>query len=94
MGSVDKLVDSVEAEVYQEGKSEIPSSLIGDLVMEGLKEMDHIAYIRFASIYREFADIGELKQAVDNLASRGIDVSANRLSPLSPGAVNLQGVSQ
>ena len=85
MGSVDKLVDGIEAEVYQEGKSEIPSSLIGDMVMEGLKGLDHIAYIRFASIYREFDDIGELKQAVDNLASRGIDVSANRLSPLTPG---------
>lgn len=66
-GAIDKLVDDIEAEIYHLGKTEIPSSLIGDMVMERLEELDHIAYIRFASVYREFADIGILKQAVDVL---------------------------
>jgi len=66
-GAIDKLVDDIEADVYRLGKAEIPSSLIGDMVMEKLEELDHIAYIRFASVYREFADIGTLKQAVDVL---------------------------
>ena len=61
------MVDEIEAELYHLGKTEIPSTLIGDMVMEKLKELDYIAYIRFASVYREFADIRALKEAVDNL---------------------------
>jgi len=67
-GIIDKFVDSIEAELYTLGKSEVYSSYIGDLAMEGLKKLDHIAYIRFASVYREFADIGALKEEVDSLA--------------------------
>ncbi|MDH5695769.1 MAG: transcriptional regulator NrdR, partial [Dehalococcoidia bacterium] len=52
-GSVDKLADDIEAELYQLGKAEIPSAAIGDMVMERLKNLDHVAYIRFASVYRE-----------------------------------------
>jgi transcriptional repressor NrdR len=66
-GAIDKLIDDVEAELYKTGKTEFPSSSIGDLVMERLKKLDHIAYIRFASVYREFADITTLQQAVDTL---------------------------
>ena len=42
------------------GKPEVLSTTVGDLVMEELEKVDHIAYIRFASVYREFADIGAL----------------------------------
>ncbi len=73
-GKIDKLVDDIEAELYRLGKTEIPSSLIGDMVMERLHNLDHIAYIRFASVYREFADIATLKQAVDTL----VDTRARR----------------
>lgn len=66
-GAIDKLVDNIEAELHRRGKNEVPSSLIGDLVMEGLRRLDHIAYIRFASVYREFTNIAALKQAVDIL---------------------------
>jgi transcriptional repressor NrdR len=66
-GSVEKLVDEIEAELFRLGKAEVPSTIIGDMVMEKLKGLDHIAYIRFASIYREFTDIRALKEAVDNL---------------------------
>ena len=66
-GTVEKIVDEIEAELYHLGRAEVPSSLIGDLVMEKLKGLDNIAYIRFASVYREFADIRALKEAVDNL---------------------------
>jgi len=82
-GAIDKLIDNIEAELYNEGKTEVPSSHVGDLVMEGLKKLDHIAYIRFASVYREFADIGDLKQTVDNLAASGVVTPANQL-PLLP----------
>lgn len=66
-GTIEKLVDEIEADLYSQGKTEVSSALIGDLVMEKLKSLDNIAYIRFASVYREFADIKALKEAVDNL---------------------------
>ncbi|MDH5364203.1 MAG: transcriptional regulator NrdR [Dehalococcoidia bacterium] len=89
VGAIDKLIDNIEAELYGLGKAEISSSIIGDLVMQGLKKLDHIAYIRFASVYREFADIGILKLAVDNLAEGEILAPpANQLPLLPSEAVN------
>ncbi len=84
-GTIDKLVDDIEAELYRMGKAEIPGSLIGDMVMERLKKLDHIAYIRFASVYRDFADLTVLKQVVDTLASSepGTSVPTSQL-PLLP----------
>lgn len=70
-GTVEKLADEIEAELYRVGKSEIPVVIIGDMVMERLKLLDHIAYIRFASVYRDFADITALKEVVDTLVSGG-----------------------
>jgi len=78
-GIVEKLVDDIEAELYQMGKAEIPSAVVGDMVMERLKSLDHIAYIRFASVYREFADITALKEEVDTL----LDAEAETSSPSS-----------
>ena len=66
-GAIEKITDEVESGLYNLGKAEIPSTLIGDMVMEKLKGLDYIAYIRFASVYRDFADIKTLKEAVDNL---------------------------
>jgi transcriptional repressor NrdR len=66
-GAVDKLADDIEAELYQQGRAEVPSTVIGDMVMERLKSLDYIAYIRFASVYREFTDITALKQEIDSL---------------------------
>jgi len=78
-GTVDKLADDIEAELYHLGKAEIPSAVIGDMVMEKLKSLDYIAYIRFASVYREFTDITTLKQEIDSLVSDKTEVS----SPIS-----------
>jgi len=71
VGAVEKLADDIEAEIYHMGKSEIASYKIGDMVMEGLKDLDYIAYIRFASVYRDFSDITDLKQEVDTLFNVG-----------------------
>ena len=71
IGAIEKLADDIEAELYRLGKSEIESYKIGDMVMEGLKELDYIAYIRFASVYRDFSDITDLKQEVDTLINTG-----------------------
>ena len=87
-GAIDKLVDNIEAELFKAGKTEVSSSHIGDLVMKELEKLDHIAYIRFASVYREFADIGALKQAVDNLTAGGEVTPANQLPLLSSEKAN------
>ncbi|MFC1907951.1 transcriptional regulator NrdR [Chloroflexota bacterium] len=75
IGTVDKLADDIEAKLYHLGKAEIPSVIIGDIVIERLKRLDYIAYIRFASVYREFTDITALKQAVDTLVSSQVEMS-------------------
>jgi len=85
MGIVEKLVDDIEAELYQLGKAEIPSTVVGDIVMERLKNLDHIAYIRFASVYRDFADITTLKQEVDTLLDAEAEPSTSSSQlPLLP----------
>lgn len=66
-GTIEKIVDDIENAIFQSGKAEIISTDIGELVMEKLKDIDYIAYIRFASVYREFTDITALKHAVDSL---------------------------
>ena len=74
-GTVDKLADDIETELYHLGKAEIPGAVIGDMVMERLKSLDYIAYIRFASVYREFTDITALKQEVDTLVGSQTETS-------------------
>jgi transcriptional repressor NrdR len=85
-GAIEKLVDDIEAELYRLGKAEIPSALIGDMVIERLKRLDYIAYIRFASVYREFADITALKQEVDTLLSGAEASRSPSQLPLLPEA--------
>ena len=84
-GAVENTADDIEAELYRSGKLEVPGTLIGDMVMERLKELDHIAYIRFASVYRDFTDITTLKEVVDALVSSEIVLAApeNQLPLLS-----------
>ncbi|HIU74748.1 MAG TPA: transcriptional regulator NrdR, partial [Candidatus Pelethocola excrementipullorum] len=54
---IKELVDSVENEIFNMEEREIPSTAIGELVMNRLKHLDAVAYVRFASIYREFKDV-------------------------------------
>lgn len=67
--AMNALVDKVEAEIYNKGVQEIKSNYIGELVMEHLEQLDAVAYVRFASIYREFKDVStfmdELKKFLD-----------------------------
>ena len=66
---INKLVDEVETEVFGREEKEVPSQVIGELVMNKLKDLDAVAYVRFASVYREFKDINtfmdELKKVLD-----------------------------
>jgi transcriptional repressor NrdR len=68
-GTIDKMAEDIEAEIYAAGKAEVSSAVVGDLVMERLKKVDYIAYIRFASVYRQFTDITAFKQEIDSLVN-------------------------
>jgi transcriptional repressor NrdR len=63
----DKLVDDVVREVFNSLEQEIPSSRIGELVIQRLKELDEVAYVRFASVYRQFKDINTFMQELELL---------------------------
>src|SRR3954469_4657586 len=73
-GAADQAADEIEAELRSTGVSEVPSKRIGALAMDKLREIDQIAYIRFASVYQSFDDLEDLKREVDTLfAERGED---------------------
>jgi transcriptional repressor NrdR len=69
-GQIDKLVEEVETEIFNMEEREISTQDIGEMVMNKLKDMDAVAYVRFASVYREFKDINtfmdELKKVLDS----------------------------
>jgi transcriptional repressor NrdR len=67
---VKKIVDEIEAELRLKKTKEIQSKEIGELVMKKLKKLDKIAYIRFASVYREFADVSSFEEELKKLIKR------------------------
>jgi transcriptional repressor NrdR len=67
METLDGVVSEIEAELYSLGQSEVPSDLIGEKVMQRLMEMDEVAYVRFASVYRRFADLESLSDEITKL---------------------------
>lgn len=68
--SIEKVVDEIEAELRKNSANEVPSKLVGELVTKKLKKLDKIAYIRFASVYRQFADIGDFEKELAKLSSK------------------------
>lgn len=64
---IDEIVDNIEKKFIGLGEKEIPSSSIGEEIMAALKELDKVAYVRFASVYRQFKDINELMDEVKTL---------------------------
>lgn len=68
--SIEKVVDEIEGELRKGTSSEVSSKEIGELVTRKLKKLDKIAYIRFASVYRQFADIKDFEKELKNLSKR------------------------
>lgn len=64
---ITQLVDNVETEIFNMEEREIPSQVIGELVMNKLKDLDAVAYVRFASVYREFKDIHTFMEELKNV---------------------------
>ncbi len=64
---IDKMINEIEEQLRKRGKKEVSSSGIGELVMKKLKKLDNVAYIRFASVYRNFQDINDFKKEIKEL---------------------------
>ena len=65
--TVEKFISIISRSLEEIGQSEIPSNVIGKKVMDGLKELDPVAYVRFASVYRNFREVKDFEQFVDKL---------------------------
>jgi transcriptional repressor NrdR len=68
--AIEDLVTGVEGKLYSRGEREVESRVIGEMVMEQLRQLDDVAYVRFASVYRRFADVERLAQEIEKLLER------------------------
>ena len=67
---INKLVDSVENEIFRMSDREVSSTTIGNVLMDNLKKLDGVAYVRFASVYREFKDVNTLMEELKDLMEK------------------------
>ena len=65
--TLEQVADRIETELYESGRREVNSAEIGEKVIEALHALDQVAYVRFASVYRQFEDISQFKEIVDRL---------------------------
>lgn len=68
IAQLDALIDDIESELRDNGVSEVPSSEIGNLVLKRLIDVDKVAYVRFASVYRDFKDLDEFSEELRSLS--------------------------
>jgi transcriptional repressor NrdR len=66
---IERSIEHIEHHLQTLGEREVPSRLVGDLVMEELRRLDEVAYVRFASVYRSFQDVTEFQQEIERLQS-------------------------
>lgn len=89
---IDDLVDSVENELAAEGKREVNSTALGELALLKLRQLDQVAYVRFASVYRQFRSvedfIAELKTLKDTQAVLSVEPSAERKEAATISSAN------
>lgn len=70
MQAIEAIVDDIEAQLHTLGRSEVDSQRVGQMVMERLRTLDDVAYVRFASVYRRFADLESLQAEIQRLRDR------------------------
>ncbi len=83
--TIEKMVEDVEAELQHLGQVDVPTSILGSMVMERLMKLDRVAYIRFASIYQDFQQIESFEQAVQDLREENTQLPLMDVSPGEPG---------
>jgi len=84
VGTLEAVVDEIEAVLNEQGLAEVSSRDIGEMVMGHLRQLDQIAYIRFASVYHEFADLDDLRDEVDALEATLGTAEGTSQPPLIP----------
>ncbi len=67
---LEELADQIEEHVYGSGRAEIASSIVGNMVLDGLKQIDPVAYIRFATVYMDLRDLESVRAELDRLMGR------------------------
>jgi len=67
--AIERLVGEIESTLQRMGKAEVSSRVVGDMAMEGLKDLDHVAYIRYASVYLQLDDLQAIRTEIDQLLS-------------------------
>jgi transcriptional repressor NrdR len=75
MSDIDEFVDSLERELQDMGEREVPTQWVGEKMMDGLAKLDEVAYVRFASVYRQFKDINEFMDELKGLLDTRKDES-------------------
>ena len=73
---IDEYVDTIEHKLQDYGAKEIPSKVVGEWVMEGLQQLDEVAYVRFASVYRQFKDVNEFMDELKSILDARADDNA------------------
>jgi transcriptional repressor NrdR len=71
--TIDRITDQVERELRNRMEQEVPSTVIGELIMEALRSIDEVAYVRFASVYRQFKDVDKFLQELQALMEQKRD---------------------
>ena len=64
---IEKMINEIEEQLRKKGKKEINSSIIGEMIMRKIKKLDNVAYIRFASVYRDFQDVQDFKKELKKI---------------------------
>ena len=67
---IQRTIEKIETEIFSREEKEIPTSVIGEIVMDKLKELDEVAYVRFASIYREFKDVNTFMAEIKKILEK------------------------
>jgi transcriptional repressor NrdR len=67
---MEDVVASIERELFTRGESEVAGTMIGEKVMEALKKVDEVAYVRFASVYRDFRDVASFRAELEDLLAK------------------------
>jgi len=67
---IQKTIDKIETEIFNREEKEIPTHIIGEIVMDNLKQLDEVAYVRFASVYREFKDVNTFMSEIKKILEK------------------------
>ncbi|MEX0615863.1 MAG: ATP cone domain-containing protein, partial [Methylophaga sp.] len=71
MDAIDNAVKTITRKLWATGEREVQSRLVGDWVMAALRELDEVAYVRFASVYRSFQDVNAFREEIERMENRG-----------------------